>query len=77
MAVIPTKFCYGDGKDQPPHLVAKSDFTADASREDGLCVYCKICNAARQRAWKKANPEKVRAAKRAYRKSQKENHHGR
>lgn len=75
MSVIPSKFCYGSA-DQPPHLVAKSEFSADRTREDGLCVYCKVCNAARQRAWKHANPEKVRAAKAAYLKNQKESNHG-
>lgn len=69
MNAIPSKFCWGDGVDQPQHLVAKSEFPSDASREDGLSVYCRKCGAARQRAWKRANPEKVKAWKRKYRES--------
>ena len=75
MSVIPSKFCYGSA-DQPPHLAAKSEFSADRTREDGLCVYCKVCNAARQRAWKHAHPEKVKAAKAEYLKNQKEKANG-
>lgn len=67
--MIPTKFCFGSA-DQPPHVVTKDKFSPDKRRPDGLCVYCKTCNAARQRAWKHANPEKVKASKRNYRKSQ-------
>lgn len=70
MGLIPTKVCWGDGEDQLQHLVAKSEFTKDARRDDGLCVYCRTCNATRQRAWKRANPDKVKAARRAYSKSQ-------
>lgn len=66
--IIPTKICYGS-PEKPAHVVAKSEFTRDAARDDGLAVYCKACAAARQRAWKHANPEKVKAAKQAYRKS--------
>jgi hypothetical protein len=76
VSAIPSKFCFGDGVDQPPHIVAKSDFSADRTREDGLCVYCKECNAARQRAWKHSNPGKVKAAKQIYRKLKKERDHG-
>ena len=75
MSVVPSKFCFGSA-DQPMHLVAKSEFTADASRDDGLCVYCKSCSAARQRAWKHANQDKVKAAKRDYLKRRKEQKHG-
>jgi len=75
MSVIPSKFCHGYG-DQPPHLVPKSEFTQDSRRDDGLCVYCKACAAARQRAWKRANPEKVKAAKRDYRDTQRRKNHG-
>ena len=67
-----TKLCFGDGETQPQHVVKVSEFSADKTRDDGLCVYCRACNAARQRRWKHENPEKVRAAKRAYRKSQRE-----
>ena len=66
MGVVPSKFCYGDGENQPPHLVSKSEFSMDSRREDGLSVYCKSCAAARQRAWKHANPQKVREAKKKY-----------
>ena len=75
MSILPSKFCFGSA-DQPPHLVAKSEFSLDARREDGLCVYCKTCAAARQRAWKHAHPAKVKAAKRAYLESKKEQNHG-
>lgn len=76
MNMMPTKFCWGDGENQPRHIMPKSEFTRDARRDDGLCVYCKVCNATRQRAWKHANPDKVRESRRAYRKSQKEQNHG-
>ena len=66
MSIMPGKFCYGDNINQPTHLVSKADFSEDRTRADGLCVYCKTCNAARQRAWKHSNPEKVKAAKKAY-----------
>jgi hypothetical protein len=33
---------------------------------DGLSVYCKKCAAEIQKAWKDANPEKVRADKQRY-----------
>ena len=69
MSLIPTKICHGSA-DQSMHSVAKDKFTADKTRDDGLAVYCKSCAAARQRAWKHANPEKVIAAKKAYRESQ-------
>ncbi len=72
MAVVPSKYCFGDGINQPPHIVAKSDFSMDARREDGLCVYCKTCAAARQRAWKQANPDKVKQAKKVYLSKQKQ-----
>lgn len=67
------KLCFGDGENQGAHTAAISDFSKDEKREDHLSVYCRVCAATRQRAWKKANPEKVRAAKRLYRARQKEN----
>jgi hypothetical protein len=66
MTLVPAKMCFGNNEDQPQHLVPKSEFSPDKSRDDGLCVYCKSCAAARQRAWKHANQAKVKAAKRAY-----------
>ena len=72
MSALPAKFCFGDGVDQPQHIVSKSDFSTDKSRADGLCVYCKECYASRQRVWKIENPEKVRAAKRLYNKTKRE-----
>ena len=66
MSLIPTKICHGSA-DQPAHVVAKDQFTADKTRDDGLAVYCRSCAAARQRAWKHANQEKVRESKRRYR----------
>lgn len=70
MSVLPTKLCFGSAE-RTSHIVAKDKFTKDAARDDGLSVYCKECAAARQRAWKHANPEKVKAAKQAYREKQK------
>jgi hypothetical protein len=62
-----TKFCFGNGADQGPHIVDESLFTRDSRRDDGLAVYCKFCAATRQRAWKHSNADKVREAKRAWR----------
>jgi hypothetical protein len=76
MNVTPAKFCFGDGVNQPVHLVSKADFSEDKTRDDGLCVYCKNCNAARQRAWKHRNPEKVKAAKQDYLKRRRGDTHG-
>jgi hypothetical protein len=70
MSVLPTKYCFGDGLNQTAHIIAKDKFSKDASRPDGLAAYCKDCAASRQRQWKHANPEKVKAAKRNYRKNQ-------
>lgn len=67
-----TKFCFGNGIDQPQHIVSKAEFSSDASRDDGLSVYCKACAAARQRKWKHDNTDKVREAKRAYRHKQRQ-----
>jgi len=66
MSVVPTKICFGH-TGQPMHVVAKDKFGKDAARADGLSPYCRLCAAARQRAWKHDNPEKVKAAKRNYR----------
>jgi hypothetical protein len=33
---------------------------------DGLHYYCKVCAAARQRAWAKAHPEKVKSMRSSY-----------
>lgn len=76
MSAVPGKFCFGDGVDQPMHIVAKTEFSSDSSREDGLSVYCKSCAAARQRAWKQANPAKVREAKKDYLRRMKERDNG-
>lgn len=67
---IPTKYCFGDGLQQTAHFVPKDRFSTDQSRPDGLSAYCKACAASRQRQWKHANPDKVRASKRAYLKNQ-------
>jgi len=61
------KLCFGDGDKQPQHVADLDQFPSDARRDDKLSVYCRKCAAARQRRWKHANPDKVRAAKRAYR----------
>ena len=69
----PTKVCPGHG-DQPAHTLPATPefFTANANRPLGLAVYCRLCAAAKQREWKHSHPEKVRAAKKAYRLKQKE-----
>lgn len=64
------KRCGGDGDTQPPHIAGKSEFGVERKRPDGLCPYCKKCNASRQRRWKRNNVEKVREDKRNYRISQ-------
>ena len=66
-----TKQCFGDGQSQPAHIAPIELFTADVTRKDGLCVYCKSCHASKQRAWKHANVDKVRESKRKYRAKQK------
>lgn len=43
-----------------------SKFGRNSTAPDGLHSYCKVCNNAKQRDWKKANPEKVREWKKRY-----------
>lgn len=62
-----TKACPGNPPDQQPHVEDVSMFSRDRSRKDGMAPYCRTCAAARQRAWKQAHPDKVRAAKQKYR----------
>jgi len=47
-------------------LKSVDDFSANAQNPDGLAYYCRKCNAAKQRAWKQANPKKVKAWKADY-----------
>jgi hypothetical protein len=37
------------------------DFSANAQNPDGLAYYCRRCNAEKQRDWKHAHPEEVKA----------------
>jgi hypothetical protein len=43
-----------------------SKFGRNNSSPDGLHWYCKICNNEKQRAWKRANSDKVKAWKQRY-----------
>jgi hypothetical protein len=47
-------------------------FHNDKFKKDGKHRYCKSCNTARSRAYREANPEKVKAYQRAYDKANKE-----
>ena len=42
-------------------------FSKNARAKDGLQSKCKACNAASQKAWAEANPEKIAASQKAYR----------
>ena len=66
-----TKLCFGDGKEVPSHVARRTEFNADKTRDDGLCVYCRTCQASRSREWKRVNHDKVLESKRAYRRNQK------
>lgn len=56
------KVCRDCGIEKPV-----SEFSPSKQIKDGLHSYCKPCNAARARAWQKANPEKVAATVAEYR----------
>jgi len=43
-----------------------SKFGKNTTSPDGLHWYCRVCNNAKQREWKLANPEKVREWKQRY-----------
>jgi hypothetical protein len=43
------------------------EFSSNIRNPDGLAVYCRICNAEKQREWKHANKDKVKAWKARYR----------
>ena len=45
-------------------------FSKNVQNPDGLAYYCRLCNAEKQREWKTAHPEEVRAAKSDYLKRQ-------
>lgn len=60
------KFCPGTDT-QPKHEEDLSEFTDDKNRSDGKAAYCKYCAAEKQRAWKRANADKVKAARKEYR----------
>jgi hypothetical protein len=53
--------CAAKGAAQPVEA-----FGANVNAPDGLNWYCKSCHAAKQRAWKLANPDKVRRQRRDY-----------
>jgi hypothetical protein len=57
-----TKICPGTGG-HPRHVEQLHNFTNDKNRADGKAAFCKFCAAAIQRAWRQANPGKVRAYK--------------
>lgn len=43
-----------------------SEFGRNRQSPDGLHYFCRMAAAARQRAWAKANPDKIRTARAAY-----------
>jgi hypothetical protein len=43
-----------------------TEFGRNRQSVDGLHYYCRSCSSAKQRAWAKANTEKVAAARRKY-----------
>lgn len=43
-----------------------AEFGRNSARPDGVHIYCRACSAELAREWRRANPEKVRARKRAY-----------
>jgi hypothetical protein len=45
---------------------AEKNFSLNRQTPDGLAYYCRECNAAKQREWKHANPDKVKRWKRRY-----------
>lgn len=47
-------------------------FSKNRQNPDGLAYYCRACNARKQREWKHAHPDKVKAWKRRYREKQNE-----
>jgi hypothetical protein len=50
-----SKFC-ADCKENKPN----AEFSKNAQNKDGMAVYCRTCNARKQREWKLAHQEKVR-----------------
>lgn len=46
-----------------------SEFNRQSSNRDGYCTQCRVCRSAKKKAWKKANPDKVKAEKQRYRRS--------
>lgn len=65
-----TRTCPGHGE-QGAHTLPLESFGSNVSRADGIAAYCKKCNAAIQKDWRKAHPEKVLAAKRKAREREK------
>jgi hypothetical protein len=53
-----------------------AQFGRNRQAVDGLHYYCKLCAAARQRAWALAHPETVRAMRRSYLKRMREQNAG-
>lgn len=65
--IFPTPSYRMSMKDCPdcgPRPVAA--FGRNSNNPDGLTTYCRACQNARQRAWKAANPDKVRRWRRRY-----------
>jgi hypothetical protein len=70
---MPYKYCPGDRDiTKTKHAVEFSQFGSDATRSDGMAIYCLACAAAKQRRWKTEHREKVQQDKREYRRRQKE-----
>jgi hypothetical protein len=59
------KRCPGT-KTQQPHTEDYAEFSDSTTRPDGKAAFCRHCAAEVQREWKRANPEKVKAARIAY-----------
>lgn len=60
-AAVRSKPCPLCKQEKPP-----TAFGRNRQSVDGLHYYCKVCAAARQRAWAAANPTKVKAMRAAY-----------
>ncbi len=62
MATTKTKYC--PRCDDTLSVIA---FGINRQSPDGLHYYCKECAAEKQRVWGKANPERLKRARQAYR----------
>lgn len=64
--LVPSKICSDPecahaGEPQPLDNFGRNDSIAS-----GISYYCRACTARRNLKWRKANPEKAKAARRAY-----------